>query len=156
MQAITFERRSGIDRRHHTLKAYWHGARHPRRRAGRRVTDRDYPIIDWHSPRVFALVLTILLLCVADGVLTVFLISQGAVEINPFMALFVPHSLGWFAAVKLTLTSLGALVLVACSRMKLFRAIPGETVLIALCLAYAALVSYELRLLETIAHAAVL
>ena len=98
-----------------------------------RVAARDdaratliYPIIDWHSPRVFALVMAILMLCVADGVLTVFLISHGAVEVNPFMALFVPHYLGWFAAIKLTLTSMGTLVLVACSRMKLFKTIPGE------------------------------
>ena len=69
--------------------------------------DTYYPIVDWHPARVFALVLAILLLCVGDGVLTVFLISHGAIEVNPFMALFVPHSLGWFAAVKLTLTRLG-------------------------------------------------
>lgn len=153
---VPFERRSGIDRRRHSLKAYWHGARHPRRQAGRRAADLHYPIIDWHSPRVFALALTILLLCVSDGVLTVFLISHGAVEVNPFMALFVPHALGWFAAVKLGLTSIGAIVLVACSRMRLFRAIPGELVLLAICLMYAALVSYELRLLERIAPQAVL
>src|SRR5215213_9762112 len=107
MHSTLLERRSGIDRRHRSFGAYWHGARAPRRRAGRRASDTYYPIIDWHSPRVFAWVMAILLLCVSDGVLTVFLISQGAVEVNPFMALFVPDNLGWFAAVKLTLTSVG-------------------------------------------------
>ena len=150
MQTIQIERRSGSERRRRTLSAYWHGAKSPRRRAGRRASDVIYPIIDWHSPRVFAWVMAILTLCVCDGVLTVSLISHGAVEVNPVMALFVPHQLGWFAAVKLTLTSLGTLVLVACSRMKLFRAIPGEAILAAICAGYLALVAYELRLLERI------
>ena len=66
------------------------------------------------------------------------------------MARLVPHSLGWFAAVKLSLTSLGTLVLVACSRMKLFRAIPGEAVLGLILAAYLVLVVYELRLVERI------
>jgi hypothetical protein len=142
------ERRSGVERRHHSLRAYWRGSKTPRRRAGRRATDSYYPIIDWHSPRVFAWVMAILMLCVSDGVLTIFLISNGAVEVNPFMALFVPRQLGWFAAVKLALTSAGTLVLAACSRMKLFRAIPGEVFLGAIVIAYFVLVRYELRLIE--------
>jgi hypothetical protein len=150
MHSTFAERRSGIDRRHHSLRAYWRGARTPRRRAGRRAADAIYPIIDWHSPRVFAWVIAILMLCVSDGVLTVFLISHGAVEVNPLMALFVPHQLGWFAAIKLSLTSLGTLVLVACSRMTLFRAIPGESLLAAIFVAYFVLVIYELGLVERV------
>ncbi len=152
MQTSYAERRSGEERRHRSLRAYWHGAQHPRRRAGRRASDVFYPIIDWHSPRVFALVFATLLLCVADGVLTVMLIGNGAVEVNPIMALFVPHSLGWFAAVKLTLTSVGTLVLVACSRMRIFRTIPVEALLALVCAAYMVLVSYELTLLERISE----
>jgi hypothetical protein len=150
MHAVFVERRSGIERRRHSLQAYWHGAKSPRRRSGRRATDILYPIIDWHSPRVFTWVMAILTLCVCDGVLTVLLMSHGATELNPFMALFVPHSLGWFAAIKLTLTSAGTLVLVACSQMKLFRAIPGELLLGAIFVAYLALVSYELHLVERV------
>jgi hypothetical protein len=150
MHSTLIERRSGVERRNLSLRAYWFGARTPRRRAGRRASDTIYPIIDWHSPRVFAWVMAILMLCVSDGVLTVFLISNGAIEVNPFMALFVPHSLGWFAAVKLSLTSMGTLILVACSQMKLFRAIRGEALLCAIFVAYLVLVVYELRLLERI------
>ena len=150
MHSVFAERPSGIERRRHSLHAYWQGARVPRRRAGRRATDALYPIIDWHSPRVFAWVMAILTLCVCDGVLTVLLMSHGATELNPFMALFVPHSLGWFAAIKLTLTSVGTLVLVACSRMRLFRAIPGELLLGAIFAAYLVLVAYELRLVERV------
>src|SRR5690349_14122303 len=147
-ERVEQERRSGIERRHQTIAAYWRGALNPRRRQGRRLSDRTYPVIDWHSPRVLALVLLILGLSVFDGVLTIMLMSQGANEVNPLMALFVPHSLGWFAVVKLGLTSIGAAVLVACARMKLFRLFPGEALLYLVVGCYAALVGYELHLLE--------
>jgi len=146
------ERRSGAERRAYSVAAFWHGARNPRRRAGRRAADATYPIIDWHSPRIFALVLAILLLCVSDGVLTVVLIANGAVEVNPFMARFVPHSLGWFAMVKLSLTAVGVGVLAACSRMKLFRAVPGEAFLWMILAGYGVLIIYELAMLESFPH----
>lgn len=147
MHEITLERRSGSDRRHVTLSAYLHGARNPRRKVGRRTSDR-YPVIDWHSPRVLALVVSILGLCAMDAVLTVVLISHGAQEINPVMALFVPHNLAGFAAAKLTLTAIGMCVLVACSRMRLFRKLPGEVFLYATLAAYVLLIGYELNMLE--------
>lgn len=148
MHDLNIERRSGFERRHTTVAAFWRGALQPRRRHGRRTSDQQYPIVDWHSPRVLALVITILGLCVFDGVLTVMLMSHGAVELNPVMALFLPHDLPWFAAVKLALTSVGVGVLVACSRMKLFRAIPGEALLYVVVAGYFALVTYELELLK--------
>lgn len=145
---VSPERRSGVERRHHTVAAYWRGALNPRRRSGRRLSDHIYPIVDWHSPRVLALVMLILGLSSLDGVLTLMLMSQGANEVNPLMALFVPHNLGWFAAIKLGLTSLGAAVLVACARMKLFRLFPGELLLYLVVACYVVLVGYELYLLN--------
>ncbi|HEY5756551.1 MAG TPA: DUF5658 family protein [Steroidobacter sp.] len=147
MERVSPERRSGVERRQYSVAAYWRGALNPRRRFGRRTTDRIYTIIDWHSPRVLALVLLILGMSTLDGVLTLMLMSQGASEMNPVMALFVPHNLGWFAAIKLTLTSVGAAVLVVCARMKLFRFIPGELLLYLVVACYIALISYELHLL---------
>lgn len=149
-QVITKERRSGVERREHSLHAFWHGARHPRRRGWRRAADSIYPIIDWHSPRVFAMVIGIFCLCVLDGVFTVLLLSHGAVEANPVMAQFVPHSLGWFAAVKLGLTAAGVIVLVACSRMKFFRTLRGEALLAMVLVCYAGVIGWELWLLGRI------
>jgi hypothetical protein len=146
-ERVPNERRSGVERRNHSIAAYWRGALNPRRRAGRRATDRIYTFIDWHSPRVLALVLLILGLSTLDGVLTLMLMSQGANEANPVMALFVPHSLGWFATIKLTLTGVGVAILVVCARMKLFRVLPGEVLLYLIAGCYVALVVYELHLL---------
>jgi hypothetical protein len=139
-----------LERRRHTLAAHWRGARNPRRRNGRRVSDLAYPIVDVHSARVFAVVMMILMLCIADGILTVMLLSRGAVEANPVMALFLPHSLGWFAAVKLSLTAMGVFVLVGCSRMRLFRSLPAEALLHAVLLCYVLLIGHEIRLLYLI------
>jgi len=151
MEFIGAERRnSRSDRRARTLSAYWHGSFNPRRRDGRREADRIYPFIDWHSSRVFALTLLILLLCVADAVLTVTLMAHGAEEANPVMALFVPHALGWFAAVKLLLTANGMVVLTVCSRMRVFRSVPGEALLYAVLAGYVVLIVYELRMYEFI------
>jgi hypothetical protein len=147
---LGIERRTGVDRRHINVAAWWYGALRPRRRSGgRRASDR-YPLVDWHSPRIFVAVLAILGLCVLDGVLTVLLMAHGATEENPVMALFLPHDLGWFAAVKLTLTALGLVVLVACSRMRLFRAIRGEFLLYLVLAGYVALITYELELLTLV------
>lgn len=146
MHPDTIERRSGIERRHLTLSAFFHGALNPRRRIGRRSSDH-YAVIDWHSPGILALVLGILGLSVLDGVLTLILLSNGAREINPIMALFVPHNLFGFAIAKLALTGLGVCVLVACSRMRLFRGVPGEVFLYAALGAYVTLIVYELRML---------
>lgn len=147
------ERRRGAERRRPTLSAYVHGSLNPRRRAGRRSSDRYYPVIDWHPPRVFTVALLILILCVSDAVLTLVLMSHGAIEANPIMAFILPKGLGWFAAAKLGLTSIGCLVLVACSHMRLFRTLPGETMLYGIAALYVALIVYELRLLDRVLEA---
>lgn len=149
MQELTIERRSGTERRQVTIGAFVHGALHPRRRAGRR-SDDHYSVIDWHAPRVLALVLGILGLCMLDAAMTIVLLSHGARELNPVMALFLPHNLFGFAAAKLTLTGAGVCVLVACSRMRLFRRVSGEFFLYAALTAYSVLIAYELRMLAEI------
>jgi hypothetical protein len=148
LSATEFDRRSGSERRSITLAAYWHGARNPRRRGGRRATDHHYAVVDWYSPRLLIPVLGILGLCVLDGMLTVMLMRHGAAELNPVMAMFLPHDLLSFALVKIGLTGGGLCVLVACSRMRLFRKVPGELFVYAVLGVYMWLISYELRMLE--------
>lgn len=148
MSATEIDRRSGGERRSTTIAAYWQGARNPRRRAGRRATDHHYAVIDWHSPRLLIPVIAILGLCILDGMLTVILMKHGAAELNPVMALFLPHDLLPFALVKLALTGAGLCILVACSRMRLFRRVPGELLVYAVLGVYVWLIAYELGLLE--------
>src|SRR5262245_27985595 len=100
LSATGLDRRSGIERRTTTFAAFWHGARNPRRRAGRRATDHR-AVVDWHSPRLLIPALAILGLCMLDAVLTVMLMRHGAVELNPVMAWFLPQNLMGFALSKL-------------------------------------------------------
>jgi Domain of unknown function (DUF5658) len=152
LSATELDRRSGLDRRSTTFGAYWHGARYPRRRGGRRASDRQYAVIDWYEPRLLIPVMAVLALSLFDGVLTMLLMKHGAAELNPVMALFLPHNLAWFALLKLGLTGGGLCVLVACSRMRLFRRVPGEAIVYAVLGLYVWLVAYELRMLELVTH----
>jgi hypothetical protein len=144
------ERRSGVDRRHRTLLLTlglrWPGTQPVRRRAGRRATDQLYPSVDLHSPRILAVALAIMVLCCCDALMTIELLSRGAVEANPAMALALQAGTGWFSAIKLLLTATGVVVLVAVSSMRLFRKVPGEAALHGLLLCYLLLIGYELWL----------
>lgn len=160
----SIERRTGLERRR-SLLTRWPGGyalsrrsaetgksaerswlKAGRRAAGRRASDRIYPSIDLHSPRVLTVALSIMLLCCCDGFLTIALLARGAVEANPFMALLMQAGMGWFSGIKLMLTAMGVLVLVVCSPMRLFRRIPGELALHMLLGCYLVLVAYELWL----------
>lgn len=146
------ERRTHSERRHPSLSSYWIGGMRPRRRDGRRHGDRIYPVIDWHRPRVLVPALLIFFLCVADAFLTLTLMNHGAIEANPVMAALLDHDIRGFTGAKLLLTAVGTLVLVACSRMRLFRLLPGEVLLYLVAAGYIVLIGYELHLLGNVTH----
>ena len=92
----------------------------------------------------------ILLLCVADAILTITLISHGASEINPMMAPLVKGSGYSFAFVKLGLTIMGVVVLTTFARIRLFGATAAGVLLYVTLAGYVVLVGYELWLLRNI------
>lgn len=144
------ERRvSNVDRRRMSVRSILQGAFRPRRRAGRRASDQDTPI-DWHHPHLMFLSLAMLALSVADAFLTVTLLNNGAEEANPLLALFVTRYPSLFAVVKMGLTGVGIVLLVAVAQSRLFRVIPGKLVFQGLVLAYLALVIYEAWLLRVL------
>ena len=114
-----------------------------RRKAGRRASDRIYPIVDIYSARVMAAGLGIMALCCCDALLTLRLLAHGATEANPVMALAMGVSMGWFSTLKFLLTALGVMVLTACSAMRLFQRVPGTSLLYGLLGCYVLLVGYE-------------
>lgn len=93
---------------------------------------------------------TIVLLSFADAVLTLTLMSHGALEANPVMAPLVRGSPGSFAAVKLGLTAIGVILLMALARVRAFGRLPVGALLYVVLTAYAVLVAYELRMLISI------
>ena len=144
-------RRSRDDRRARLFHSLVFGGMNPRRRCGRRETDLSRPIVDWHGPWLFASSVLILILCVADAVLTLRLLASGAMEANPFMALYVYGDAQRFAIVKLAMTGGGILTLVALARFQVFRVLRAQVLVHVVLVAYLVLVAYELNLLEWMA-----
>lgn len=145
---VYVERRDGVDRRRLTLGSFLRGGLTPRRRDGRRAGEHHLPI-DWHEPYLLFLSMMILLLSVADAFLTITLIMGGAQEANPLLAFVLRDHPELFAAVKMTLTGTGVLVLVAMARSQFFRIVRVGSVLQALFVGYVALIAYEWWLLRT-------
>ena len=86
MSAPLRERRLRIERRRSVFHALWRGNFERRRVAPRRNAERHAVVTDWFHPQWLAVAMLIMLLCSADALLTLTLISHGADEINPFMA----------------------------------------------------------------------
>jgi hypothetical protein len=145
---IVADRRCGYDRRRTTLRSFLQGGLTPRRRGGRRATDAAF-ILDWHEPHLLFMAIAILLLSVADALLTLTLLANGADEMNPVMDYILASHPRLFAAVKMSLTGVGVTVLVACARTTVFRIVRVSTIMHWFLLGYATLIGYELYLLKT-------
>ncbi|MEZ5487391.1 MAG: DUF5658 family protein [Steroidobacteraceae bacterium] len=142
------ERRKGRDRRRSTLRALLVGGIHQRRRTPRRSDERHLAAIDWHHPQWLAVGLLILLLSVADALLTITLVNLGANEANPVMEPLVHRSEGHFAFWKMALTSGGVVLLILLARMRAFGRIPVAAILYGVLAGYIVLIGYEIWLLE--------
>jgi len=143
------ERRLQIERRRSVFRALWHGNFARRRHAPRRSSERHAVVTDWFQAHWLAVAILILLLCGADALLTLTLISRGAVEINPIMDPLVRGSGHSFALWKFVLTSMGVVVLTLLARLRIFGRTVGTILYLVLGM-YAVLVGYELFLLRNI------
>ena len=143
------ERREQFNRRRSVLHALWRGNFERRRHAPRRSDERHAVVTDWFHPQWLAVGILILLLCGADALLTLTLISHGAIEINPLMDPLVRGSGQAFAVWKFALTAMGVVFLTLLARLQLFGRAVGTILYVVLGL-YAVLVGYELFLLRNI------
>jgi hypothetical protein len=146
---IFIERRSGIDRR----KTRFGGIRRlvfsGRRSNLRRADDRrKLAILDHYSPRIFAIIVATLLLSLVDALLTLVLISNGAVELNPVMAFFLSKGDSTFVIAKYLLTSISVTIVVLINYVfiRIFRAHVRD-LLIYFAGCFALVVAWELFLM---------
>ncbi len=116
--------------------------------AARRLDDGHFHLLDWHSSHLLAVAICILLLCVMDAFLTLVLLPSGASEMNPLMAMFVYRNVAAFAAVKMTLTSVGIVLMVFLARYRFMRLVRVEWVLYAVLAGYLSLIGYEAWMLK--------
>jgi hypothetical protein len=139
----TAERRAREDRRTRTLHALLHGSLKPRRYDARRDSDAGFAAVDWHQSRWLAVALLIVALSCVDAFLTVRLLADGAYEANPVMATLLEAGLRVFVLAKISMTSLGVILLTALARARAFGRIPVGLVLYSMLVGYATLVAYE-------------
>lgn len=144
-------RRGGPDRRRRLWRSLVLGSMRPRRRTGRRAGDHERPIVDMHGPALLASATLLLALCAIDASLTLSLLSLGAIEANPFMALFTAGDSARFVLTKIALTGGGVLLLVSLSRFRVFRVLRVESILHVFTVAYVVLIAYELALVTRLA-----
>lgn len=92
-------------------------------RGGRRVQIRRQEdknrlfCVDRYSQSIFAAIVLILFLSVADALLTLLLTSHGAVEVNPVMAYYLNIGPYVFLSVKYLLTCLAVFILLICQNI---------------------------------------
>jgi hypothetical protein len=138
----------GPDRRRSTLRALWVGNFHRRRMGPRREDDRGLASSDWHHPQWLAVSILILLLCTADALLTLTLLSDGAREINPLMEPLVGGPGRGFALWKIGLTAVGVILLVLMARLRTLGRLPVGAILYVVLAGYSSLIGYECWLLS--------
>lgn len=99
------ERRSGKDRRTKRFGDIRWFLKTGRRRQVRRHADRrKLHMLDHYPPKLFWVLIVVLILSVIDALLTLWLIDNGAVEINPVMAFYIGLGPGIFMATKYMIT----------------------------------------------------
>lgn len=151
---ILADRRSGVDRRRNRFKLFHRPFSSGRRRSMRRQADqRRFYVFDYYSPRIFYAATLILVLSVVDALLTLWLIGEGAQELNPVMAYFLNLGPNMFMAAKYLLTSASVFIVVLFNYI-LIQRIPfrlgGLLHYFAAC--FAAVVIWELVLFAHFVH----
>jgi len=110
---VRIERRSAQDRRKNRFNLFRRPFSSRRRRSLRRQADQQgFYLLDYYNPKIFYAVTLILLLSVADALLTLFLITAGAEELNPVMAYFLDIGPNVFMMAKYGITSTSVFIIV--------------------------------------------
>lgn len=144
----TSRRLADLDRRRYTAATLWSSAAVPRRMQGRRSEDRRFAVLDRFEAGVVTLALLLVALSIADAVFTLTLLSRGGTELNPIMATMLELGVGPFAASKMALTAIPAVLLAATANLRIFGRVRVRSILGALVGLYAGLICYELLLLS--------
>ena len=146
------ERRTAAcaDRRRYTLETLRRSVVAPRRTSARRRADRRYPLLDRFDGGMLALAVALVGLSILDSTFTLMLLAEGGREVNPFMNLMLGHGVALFAAVKMLLTAVPTVILVATGNLPVFGRIRARSILAALVGFYGGLIFYEIGLLALV------
>ena len=131
----------------YSLASLYHCLVNPRRTRGRRNGDRRFPVLDIFDSGVFSLIILLTVFSIIDATCTLTLIARGGSELNPVMNYFLEKSNVWFMLVKMLLTAVPGLLLVAMCNVPVFRHLRCRSILAAAVGMYAGLILYEALLL---------
>ena len=107
------ERRSGRDRRNDQRSFLKRLTQRGKREYTRRAEDRQrITAFDRYPRPLLMAIIVVLCLSLLDGLLTLFLIAQGATELNPVMNYFLSHGEKEFLLAKYSLTVLSVIIIV--------------------------------------------
>ena len=120
-----------------------------RRKEVRRDEDnRESYFLDHYSLRVFGIIIGIILLSLTDAMLTLYLIRNGAAEINPVMEHFLRYGPLPFLAAKYLLTTASIVLLLIYKNVQIFGTkIRAKYLFIFIFLIFASVVIWELFLI---------
>ena len=140
------------DRRQAGLKgALLVGMFRGRRRGPRRDIDRHSYYVDWYDDnRLLAVVTAIFILNCMDAMFTLTLLSEGAEEVNLFMVALLDIGVPTFVNIKLTITAIALVFLVAHSNFRIVGGLCVRHLLYVILAKYIALIIYELHLLKLV------
>lgn len=142
------ESRSQSDRRTFTLSTAIKSITQSRRKHHRRYDESPDAQRDWYHPRLFALVIGVMLLSMLDAFFTLNLLARGAIETNPVMDYFLNIGVSAFVISKMILTGSCIIFLTALSSyLFLNRFMIGKLITMSF-IGYMVLISYELLLLS--------
>lgn len=143
---LAIERRDRSDRRNPSVKGFLYGLFLARRRGPRRAENYLSHYTDWYDVKLLVLSLSLLLLSCLDAAMTMKLLSFGAVELNPIMDELLKQGTNYFIGIKIAVTALCIIVLVAHNRIKIFKFLRVDILLITAVFIYLGLVTYEFYL----------
>jgi hypothetical protein len=145
------ERRCGKDRRSHSPPLLQKLFAKGRRKSSRRVEDRRRIVLFDRYPRpLFIGTLAVLILSLLDAALTLVLLSQGAIELNPVMLYYLGHGPMIFLFVKYGLTVLSVFIVVVSYDALIQRYLIGSKLLPLFAILFGGVVVWELYLLSII------
>lgn len=141
-------RRENEERRTYGLKTLTRAFVSPRRFNGRRCSDRRFPVLDRFESGIGFLAIGLMVLSVMDSIFTLTLIAQGGTEVNPFMNWLLQINVALFVGVKMFLTAMAAILLVAMGNVLVFNRFRARSILAGAVGLYCGLIVYELGLLS--------
>ena len=120
-----------------------------RRKEVRRNEDnQESYFLDHYSSRVFAIIIGIILLSLTDAMLTLYLIRNGAAEVNPVMEHFLRYGTLPFLASKYLLTTASIVLLLIYKNVHIFGTkIRAKYLFIVIFLIFASVVVWEVYLI---------